>query len=130
MVACNIKSQNYIDALPEVNEVLKLDPGNKVALYRRARAVSLPVNASVEDIKLAIEDLKNIGSDEPRITNEIERLEKMAKVNRKRERETYSKMFFANKQQQGQSGQEQESVTDYVQKKFKKDEKQFKTVED
>ena len=97
MVACNIKSQNYTDALPEVNEVLKLDPGNKVALYRRARAVSLPVNAGVEDLKSAIEDLQAIGSDEPRITKEIERLEKMAKVNRKRERETYSKMFFANK---------------------------------
>ena len=100
MVACNIKSQNYTDALPEVNEVLKLDPGNKVALYRRARVVSLPVNASVEDIKLALEDLQTIDSNEPRITKEIERLEKMAKINRKRERDTYSKMFFANKQQQ------------------------------
>lgn len=100
MVACNIKSQNYTDALPEVNEVLKLDPGNKIALYRRARVVSLPVNASVEDIKLALEDLQAIGSTEPRITKEIERLEKMAKINRKRERDTYSKMFFANKQQQ------------------------------
>ena len=78
--------------------MLKLDPGNKVALYRRARAVSLPVNASVEDLRLAIKDLQDIGSDEPRIKNEIERLEKMAKINRKRERETYSKMFFANKQ--------------------------------
>ena len=65
MVACNIKSQNYTDALPEVNEVLKLDPGNKIALYRRARVVSLPVNASVEDIKLALEDLQAIGSTEP-----------------------------------------------------------------
>ena len=99
MAACNIKSQNYIDALPEVNEVLKLDPGNKTALYRRARATSLPVNASVEDLKMAIKDLKDIRSDKPRITNEIERLEKMAKINRKRERETYSKMFFANKEQ-------------------------------
>ena len=98
MAACNIKIQNYIDALPEVNEVLKLDPGNKVALYRRARAVSLPVNASVEDLRLAIKDLQDIGSEEPRITKEIERLEKMAKINRKRERDTYSKMFFVNKQ--------------------------------
>ena len=52
----------------------------------------------------------------------------MVKLNRKRERDTYSKMFFANKsQQQGGGG---ESVTDYVQKKFKKEETQFKTVED
>ena len=45
-----------------MNEILKLDPGNKVALYRRARVVSLPVNASVEDIKLALEDLYAVGS--------------------------------------------------------------------
>ena len=83
---------------------MKLDPGNKVALYRRARVVSLPVNASVEDIKLALEDLNAIGSQKPKILKEIDRLEKMAKINRKRERETYSKMFFANKQQQGQGG--------------------------
>ena len=112
MAACNIKSQNYVDALPETNEVLKLDPGNKTALYRRSRAVSLPVNASVEDLRLAIKDLQDTGSTEPRVTKEIERLEKMVAVNRKRERETYSKMFFANKsQQQGGGG---ESVTDYV----------------
>ena len=37
-------------------------------------------------------------STEPRIVKEIERLEKMAKINRKRERETYSKMFFNNKE--------------------------------
>ena len=30
---------------------------NKVALYRRARVISLPVNAGVEDIKMAIKDL-------------------------------------------------------------------------
>ena len=77
---------------------------------------------------MAIKDLQNIGSTELRITKEIERLESMVKVNRKRERDTYSKMFFANKsQQQGGGG---ESVTDYVQKKFKKEETQFKTVED
>ena len=115
MVACNIKSQNYTDALPEVSEVLKLDPSNKVALYRRARVTSLPVNASVEDLKLAIKDLQAIESTEPRIVKEIERLEKMAKINRKRERETYSKMFFNNKEQQSKSNpKQQESVTDYV----------------
>ena len=55
----------------------------------------------------------------------------MAKINRKRERETYSKMFFNSKEQQSKSNaKQQESVTDYVQKKFKKEDTHFKTVED
>jgi len=46
------------------NEVLRLDPNNKIALYRRAKAVSMPINASVEDYEQAIADLEKINSQE------------------------------------------------------------------
>jgi len=74
IVACLLKEENCEDALPAVNEILRLDPDNKIALYRRAKAISMPVNASVEDYKQAIADLKKINSQEERILKEIERL--------------------------------------------------------
>ena len=48
-MACNLKTESYGDALDAVNEALKIDPNNKTALERRAKALSYPVNASVED---------------------------------------------------------------------------------
>lgn len=62
IVACLLNEQNYEDALPAANEVLRLDPGNKIALFRRAKVISMPVNASVEDYKQAIADLQQINS--------------------------------------------------------------------
>ena len=57
-----MKEENYVDALPVANEVLRLDPNNRVGLIRRAKAISMPVNASVEDYEQAIEDLEKINS--------------------------------------------------------------------
>ena len=57
--------------MPAADEVLRLDPDNKVALMRRAKAISKPVNASVEDMEQAIKDLTKINSQEARILNEI-----------------------------------------------------------
>jgi len=54
IAACLLKEQNYTDALPVTNEIIKLEPDNKVALYRRAKSISQPVNASVEDFEQAI----------------------------------------------------------------------------
>ena len=53
--------------MPCANEVLRLDPNNKIALYRRAKAISRPVNASVEDYRQAIKDLEKMNSQEERI---------------------------------------------------------------
>jgi tetratricopeptide (TPR) repeat protein len=53
ITACNIKSKNYLDALPPVNQALTLDPNNQIALFRKAHAVSLPINSSVEDLMKA-----------------------------------------------------------------------------
>ena len=64
-----------------VNEALVMEPENKVALYRRARARALPVNSGVPDFRLAVKDLKAILSDEPRIVNEIKRLQRLIEVN-------------------------------------------------
>jgi len=43
--------ENYKDALPAAEEILRLDPDNRLALIRRAKAISRPVNASVEDFE-------------------------------------------------------------------------------
>ena len=56
----------------------------------------MPINASVEDLEAAIADLEKINSQETRILKEIERLQKQAKINRQREKQTYGKMFFRN----------------------------------
>ncbi len=60
IAACNIKGKDYESAVSACNEALKLDPYNVKALYRRARAVALPINSGVEDFREAMTDLKRI----------------------------------------------------------------------
>ena len=95
IVACLLKEENYEDSLPAANEVLRLDPDNRLGLIRRAKSISMPVNASVEDYEQAITDLLSINSQEERILKEIKHLREQVKVNRNRERSTYGKMFFS-----------------------------------
>lgn len=86
-------------------------------MYRRARATALPINAGVEDFKKAVADLKKVLEIQDKhdeldkeailqldlyestkhIKSEITRLEKLIKVNSKREKDTYSKMFNSGK---------------------------------
>lgn len=103
IAACNIKTQNWLDALAAANEVLKLEPDNVTALHRRAKATYLPINSSVEDFKNAVKDLKRVQQLRPRpsrrIDTLIQQLSNQANINRKRERETYSKMFFPTAKQ-------------------------------
>ena len=73
-MACNLKIKNYTDALSAVNQVIELDPKNRIALQRRAKAISRPVNANVEDYLKAIEDLRNSGEQDPKTVKEIARL--------------------------------------------------------
>lgn len=93
ITACNLKTQNWEDARSAVDECLRLDPTNKVALFRRAKAKSKPINAGVEDIKSAVRDLKAMQSSESKVRAEIARLQKIIDVNTRREKETYAKMF-------------------------------------
>jgi tetratricopeptide (TPR) repeat protein len=60
--ACMLKEKNWKEALPCLNEVLRLDPSNKSALYRRSKALYKPINSGVEDFKDAVRDLKAMGS--------------------------------------------------------------------
>jgi hypothetical protein len=87
-------------------EVLKLDPKNIKALYRKGRALSLPINSGVEDFRKALLNHKSVielDSNNIPALKEIRRLNYLIEINRKREKETYGKMF--NKL---------ESVSDYV----------------
>jgi NifB/MoaA-like Fe-S oxidoreductase len=95
--------------LPCLNEVLRLHPANKTALYRRSKALSKPINSGVEDLKEAVRDLKAIGSQEVRVLKRIAKLEKKIKHNSKCEHEVYSKMFT-------RSEKDVMSVTDFVEK--------------
>jgi tetratricopeptide (TPR) repeat protein len=50
IAACSIKTKSFDEAILACTEVLKLDPTNMQALYRRARATALPINAGVPDL--------------------------------------------------------------------------------
>jgi tetratricopeptide (TPR) repeat protein len=96
IAACNIKTKDFETAVAACIEALKLDPYNVKALYRRARAVALPINAGVEDFRTAIVDLKRIVEVDPShapAQRELRRLQNLVDVNRKREKDTYGKMF-------------------------------------
>ena len=60
IAACNIKTKDFETALQACNEALRLDPYNIKALYRRARAQSLPINSGVEEFRKALVDLKTV----------------------------------------------------------------------
>ena len=60
IAACNIKSKDFEAAVASCNEALKMDPYNIKALYRRARAIALPINSGVEEFRQALVDLKRI----------------------------------------------------------------------
>jgi len=60
IAACNIKTKNFKEATASCDECLKLDPQNVRAMYRRARAVALPINAGVPDLRSAVEFLNKV----------------------------------------------------------------------
>lgn len=97
--ACNIKSKNYDAAVLAAEEVLKLEPKNLKALYRRARATALPINAGVPELRKALKDLDLIISSTAQggrighVKREKQRVQELIDVNYARERETYAKMF-------------------------------------
>ena len=106
--ACMLKTMNWEEAVPTLNEVLRLDPINKTALYRRSKALSKPINSGVEDLKRALMDLKSMNSKEIRVLRRMAKLEKKIKLNSRTEHDVYSKMFTRN--------DKEASVTDFVDK--------------
>lgn len=100
IAACNIKKKCWSEAVSACQEALLLDPTNIKAHYRRARAVALPINAGVPDLRKAVADLdktvelyKVQGGNYDYVLKEKERVQRLIAINCKREQDTYSKMF-------------------------------------
>ena len=60
IAACSIKTKAFEAAVHACNEVLKLDPENLQAIYRRARATALPINAGVPELRKAMKDIDHV----------------------------------------------------------------------
>jgi len=111
IASCCIKTKDFVSAVEACNETLKLDSHNKKGLYRKARALSLPLNAGVEEFQEALGELKKsweIDKEQKHVEREIKKLQRLITVNRKREHDTYGKMFTGK------------SVNDYVTQKLAK----------
>lgn len=98
IAACSIKTKAFEPAVAACEEVLKLEPGNLQAIYRRARATALPINAGVPELRKAMKDLDHVIEKSKKTEFKHARKEKvrvqgLIDVNFKRERETYAKMF-------------------------------------
>ncbi|CDW73168.1 peptidyl-prolyl cis-trans isomerase d [Stylonychia lemnae] len=122
IAACNIKTKDYETAVAACDEALRLDPYNTKALYRRARGQALPINSGVEDFRKALVDLRRVIELDPNNKHslrEIKRLQGLIDINRKREKDTYGKMFTS-----------QSSVSEYVDHKISKEPINYKSIED
>lgn len=100
IAACNIKKKSWNEAEAACEEALLLDPTNIKAHYRKARAVALPINAGVPELRQAITDLNKTldlyqeqGGSYDYVLKEKDRVQELIDINCKREQETYSKMF-------------------------------------
>ena len=122
IAACNIKTKEFETAVAACDEALRIDPNNVAALYRRARGRSLPINSGVEEFRVSLQDLKKVVDIDPEnkpALKEIKRLQTLIDINRKREKDTYGKMFGSNC-----------SVSDYLTQKIKKEPLNYRTIED
>ena len=58
IAVCSLKIKEFTTAISACEEVLKLDNWNVKAYYLRARSRILDINSGVEELKLAIDDLR------------------------------------------------------------------------
>lgn len=58
IAGCCIKSGDFDTGVKAADQALQLDPKNHKALYRRARAYAMPINAGVEEYQKALVDLR------------------------------------------------------------------------
>lgn len=98
IAACSIKTKAFEPAVAACEEVLKLDPDNLQAIYRRARATALPINAGVPELRKAMKDIDFVISkckkgEFKHAKKEKVRVQQLIDINYKREREIYAKMF-------------------------------------
>jgi len=60
ITACGIKTNTFDDAVAAATELLKLEPNNHMAFWRRAKARTAPINAGVPEFREALKDLTMI----------------------------------------------------------------------
>ena len=76
---CSLKTKDFFNGITSLEEALKLEPESVKALYLRARCRITDINPGVEELKLAIEDLKEALRIEPNnksITDQLTRVQK------------------------------------------------------
>lgn len=103
-------------------EALKLDTQNVKGYYLKARSRILDINSGVEELKLAVRDLKEglkIDPENKPIINQLQKIVKLVNINSKREKETYLNMFDKN-----------HSVEEYVEKNIKKEVQKVQKLEE
>jgi len=108
---CSIKMKEFSTSLKACDEALKLDTKNIKGFYLKARSRILDVNSGVDELKLAVRDLKeglNIDPTNKPIISQLQKIMKLVNINSKREKETYIQMFDKNN-----------SVEEYVKKTIK-----------
>lgn len=108
---CSIKMNEYQTSLRACEEALKLDTKNVKGYYLKARSRILDINSGVDDLKLAVRDLKEglkIDPTNKPIISQLQKILKLVNINSKREKETYLNMFDKNN-----------SVEEYVKKTIK-----------
>ena len=110
---CSIKMKEFPTSLRACEEALKLDTKNIKGYYLKARSRILDINSGVDDLKLAVRDLKEglkIDPTNKPIINQLQKILKLVNINSKREKETYLNMFDKNN-----------SVEEYVKKTIKEE---------
>jgi tetratricopeptide (TPR) repeat protein len=108
---CSIKMKEFPVSLIACEEALKLDTKNIKGYYLKARSRILDINSGVDDLKLAVRDLKEglkIDPTNKPIITQLQKILKIVNINSRREKETYLNMFDKNN-----------SVEDYVKRTIK-----------
>lgn len=119
---CSIKLKEFNTSLKACDEALRLDTKNVKGYYLKARSRILDINSGVDELKLAVRDLKEGLKIDPANKPIIEQLHKVMKlvnINSKREKETYLQMFDKNN-----------SVEDYVKHTIKEEVKKTTADDD
>ncbi|XP_005517649.1 PREDICTED: peptidyl-prolyl cis-trans isomerase D [Pseudopodoces humilis] len=89
--ACKLKLSDWQGAIESCSEVLKIDPANTKALYRRAQGWQ-----GIKDLDQALADLKKaheIAPEDKAIQTETLKIKQKIKAQKEKEKAAYAKMF-------------------------------------
>lgn len=96
IAVCALKVKKFSEGIKACEESIKLDNKCVKAYYLRARCRVVDINSGVEDLNLAIEDFRAalvLNPDNKPIKNQLIQVQKTVALNKKREKDTYGKMF-------------------------------------